>query len=211
MTKPAAKDAFYESVVCRFVRGGAPGALYDLGVGPKTEWRTLSRKYPTMRCFGCEPLPSQYEQLIQAGFPGPLAQVAIGDREGTQLLHYSPTDVKVASLFPVPYAAATCEVKVWTLDRFDENMGQPDRILLWMDIEGSELAALRGGPRLLASGRVRWINLEERRNGHQPAEGWCDPKELHAYLTGSGFVRVADYNRHPTHQDAIYVLKDERL
>jgi hypothetical protein len=109
----------------------------------------------------------------------------------------------------VPYANKTCEVKVWTLDRFDEQMGQPERILLWIDIEGNELAAFRSGPRLLASGRVRWINLEERCAGHRPAEGWCDPRELDSFLTLNGYKRVAEYNRHATHQDVIYIHKDE--
>ena len=199
----------YESVICRFIRG-APESLYDIGVGPKTEWRTLGRKYPRMRVFGCEPHPIQYAKLLQAEFPGPLAQVAIGEQEGVATMHYATHDLKVASLFPVPYANATCEVEVWSLDRFDVNMGAPERILLWLDIEGSELSALRSGPRLLASGRVRWINLEERRGGHCPADGWCDPKVLHAFLTDHGYLRVADYNRHPTHQDAIYVHREEK-
>lgn len=199
----------YESVVCRFIRG-APQALYDIGVGPKTEWRTLARKYPAMRVFGCEPHPAQYAKLLGAKFPGPLANVAIGEAEGVVTLHYATHDPKVASLFAVPYTNASCEVKVWSLDRFDANMGEPDRILLWLDIEGSELSALRSGPRLLASGRVRWINVEERRDGHCPAAGWCDPKELRAFLADRGYVRAADYNRHPTHQDAIYVHKDEK-
>ncbi|QDU76874.1 hypothetical protein Pan97_39310 [Bremerella volcania] len=198
----------YESVICRFIHG-VPGALYDIGVGPKTEWRTLSRKYSAMHVFGCEPHPVQHEKLLDADFPGPLARVAIGENEGAATLHVPTHDLKCCSLLPVPYANATCQVEVWTLDRFDVNMGEQERILLWLDIEGSELSALRSGRRLLASGRVRWINLEERRGGHCPATDWCDPKALDAFLTKQGYVRVADYNRHSTHQDAIYVHKDE--
>jgi FkbM family methyltransferase len=202
------QQELHESAICRFIRG-VPTALYDIGVGTKTEWRTLARKYPAMHVFGCEPHPAQYEKLLKDKFPGPLAKVAIGENEGIATLHVPTHDLKCCSLLPVPYANATEQVKVWTLDRFDVNMGQPDRILLWIDIEGSELSAFRSGRRLLASGRVRWINLEERRDGHRPAAGWCDPKELHALLTSHHYIRVADYNRHPTHQDAIYVHKDE--
>ncbi len=89
-------------------------------------------------------------------------------------------------------------------------MRRQDRILLGMDIEGSELPAPRGGIGLLDSGRVRWINLEERRNGDCPVVGWTEPAELHAFLTSHGFVRAAVYNRHPTHQDAIYVHREEQ-
>lgn len=199
----------HESVICRFIRG-TPGALYDIGVGPKSEWQTLTRKYPSMCVFGCEPYPVQHQKLLKANFPGPLAKVAIGENEGVAMLYVPTHNLGRCSLFPVPYASTNFEVSVWSLDRFDANMGQPDRILLWIDIEGSELSALRSGPQLLGSGRIRWINLEERRNGHQPAEGWCDPEELHEFLTEHGYVRVADYNRHPTHQDAIYVHEDEK-
>jgi len=199
----------HEAVVCRFIRG-VPGAFYDIGVGPKSEWQTLCHKYPTMPVFGCEPHPDQYQKLLGAKFPGPLAKVAIGETEGVATLHVPTHDLKCCSLLPVPYADTTYEVEIWSLDQFDVNMGEPDRILLWLDIEGSELSALRSGRRLLASGRVRWINLEERRNGHCPASGWCDPKDLDTFLTDLGFVRVTAYNRHPTHQDAIYVHQDEK-
>jgi hypothetical protein len=43
-----------------------------------------------------------------------------------------------------------------------------------------------------------------------PASGWCDPRDLHAFLADHGYVRIADYNRHPTHQDVIYVHHGER-
>lgn len=203
-------QALNETYISRFIRG-VPNAMYDIGVGPKSEWQTLGAKFPTMRIYGCEPEPNQHAKLLKAKFPGPLAQVAIGETEGVATLHVPTHDLMCGSLYPVPYANKTCEVKVWTLDRFDEQMGQPDRILLWIDIEGSELAAFRSGPRLLASGRVRWINLEERRAGHRPAEGWCDPGELHAFLIESGYKRVAEYNRHATHQDAIYIHKGEPI
>jgi len=203
------KQSHYEGIICRFIRG-APSALYDIGVGPKTEWQTLGRKYPAMRVFGCEPHPEQHETILKKGFPGPLARVAIGQNEGPATLHVPTRDLKCCSLLSVPYADDVCEVEVWSLDRFDTNMGAPDRILLWLDIEGTELSALHSGARLLASGRVRWINLEERRNGDRPTADWCDPQELRAFLADNGYVRVADYNRHTTHQDAIYVHKDER-
>lgn len=203
-------QALNETYISRFIRR-APDAMYDIGVGMKTEWQTLAAKFPAMHICGCEPHPVQHAELVKANFPGPLAQVAIGEIEGAATLHVPTHDLKCCSLFPVPYANKTCEVQVWTLDRFDEQMGQPDRILLWIDIEGSELAAFRRGSRLLASGRVRWINLEERRGGHRPADGWCDPCELDAFLTGGGYKRVAEYNRHATHQDVIYIHKDEPI
>jgi hypothetical protein len=76
----------HELAVCRFIRG-APGALYDIGVGPKSEWRSLALAYPRMRVCGCEPHPAQHEALRKAKFPGPLMKVAIGEQEGVATLH----------------------------------------------------------------------------------------------------------------------------
>lgn len=202
------KQEQHEAVICRFVNE-SPAVLYDIGVGPKSEWRTLGRRYPDMRVVGCEPHPQQYNRLLQAGFPGPLANVAIGEREGTATLYAPTNNIGCASLHPIPYGNSSLEVKVWTLDRFDQQMGRLDKVLLWLDIEGGELSALRSGPQLIASGRVRWINLEERRGGYQPTKDWCKADELHDFLTSHGYVRVCDYNRHNTHQDAIYIHHEE--
>jgi FkbM family methyltransferase len=196
----------HEAMISKFIRG-APQALYDIGVGLKSEWRTLRKLYPQLKVFGCEPHPATYQSLLRDGFPGALAKVAIGEAEGKATLFDIAADAKRASLLPLAESERQIPTDVWTLDR---EMGRQDRILLWMDIEGSELPALRGGTELLESGRVRWINLEERRNGDCPASGWTDPAELHAFLTSHGFVRDADYNRHPTHQDAIYVHREEQ-
>jgi hypothetical protein len=56
---------------------------------------------------------------------------------------------------------------------------------------------------------VRWINLEERRGGDRPVEGWCNPQELHDSICQNGYLRVAEYNRYSTHQDVIYVHRGE--
>jgi FkbM family methyltransferase len=199
----------YEAVIAKFIRG-APLALYDIGVGPKSEWRALRKRYRKLKVYGCEPHPATYQTLLRDGFPGPLLNVAIGEADDTATLFDIADDAKRASLLPLGDSERQIPTDVWTLDRFDREMGRQDRILLWMDIEGTELAALRGGTELLDSGRVRWINLEERRNGDCPAAGWTDPAELHSFLTSHGFVRAADYNRHPTHQDAIYVHREEQ-
>lgn len=199
----------HERTIAKFINPSSPPqTLYDIGVGPKTEWKTLAAVYPGMRIFGCEPNPAMYAKLTPV-FPGPLAQVAISSREGEVDLHCSPDDPKIATLFDARYAPQVVKVKAWTLDRFDKQMGEQERIILWMDIEGSELDALQSGKELLASGRVRWINLEERRPGVPTVQGWCTGAEIKEFLSSVGYERVCDYNRHSTHQDVIYRHRDE--
>lgn len=67
--------------------------MYDIGVGPKSEWRTLGQKYPAMKVFGCEPHPGQYKKLLTSNFPGPLANVAIGMSDGKATLHMSTSNI----------------------------------------------------------------------------------------------------------------------
>src|SRR5207244_11987481 len=45
-------------------------------------------------------------------------------------------------------------------DRLDGMCGPFDRAVLWLDVEGSELRALRGAARLLARGAVDLVNVE---------------------------------------------------
>lgn len=202
------KQQVREEFICRFIRK-PPNAMYDIGVGLKSEWSTLKRVYREMQLFGCEPHPEERQKILKADFPGPLLEVAIGEMPGRAKLRMHATDSMSSSLMPITASAAEVDVEMWTLDQFDAHVGSADRILLWMDIEGSELAALRGGSNLLSSGRVRWINLEERRNGHSPTDGWCQPPEIQSLLESYGYRRMTAYNRHATHQDVIYVHQDE--
>lgn len=202
------KQQINESYISRFITK-APTALYDIGVGPKTEWQTLGRIYKQMQLFGCEPDAQQFRELSEV-FPGSLLRVAIAETEGTATLHIPNNDRKCCSLIATPYSDHTQTVNTITLDQFDEWAGRQHRILLWIDIEGFELAAFRSGPNLFASGRVRWINLEERRAGHLPGNGWCAPEDTHAFLTENGYLRLRSYNKHVTHQDVIYIHKTEK-
>lgn len=197
-----------ERFIAAYVRG-RPGALYDLGVGPKTEWQTLRDQWPGLQMFGAEPFPPTYIDL-QPRFTGPLWPVAIADpgEFGRVVeLRGDPDDAKTASILRQPHKL-NVQVPVWTLDEFDAAAGKPDRILLWMDIEGCELSALRSGPELLASRRVKWINLEERRSPTRVAPGWPTAVEIRDFIVAAGYVRKRAYNHHPTHQDAIYVLPE---
>jgi len=185
----------------------APLALYDIGIGPKSEAKTLKEQYPEMKVFGAEPLVDEYPGKLR-NFPGEIAPVAVGSRNGLVDIYYNPENLLDASAKRRTDAQIGHKVTpLWTLDRFDAWYKSPKRILLWMDIEGMELEALEGAENLLASHRVRWINLEERR---EALPGWPDPKEIRELLAGYGYLRVQEYNRHPQHQDVIYKYKDEK-
>lgn len=194
------KQEKMEAVIAQYVKD-PPATLYDIGVGPKTEAQTLRSLWPDLEVFGVEPLPDIHGGLDD--FPGPLLEATIGFGNETTISWDSPLTASVVDTTPRKFSRT---VRTVTLDEFDWANGHPGGILLWMDIEGAELEALRSGPRLLKSGRVSWINTEERRPGHE-SPGWPTGQEIEEYLRPYGFERFLSYNPHPGHWDVIYKKK----
>lgn len=200
-----------ETVLARFVDvvTKPPLALYDIGVGAKTEVLALHAIFPGMEVFGCEPHPKTYAALVADGFPGDLENVALGRTPGRRKL-YLADDPQASSLLTKDVAESV-PVQVDTLDGFDQRAGKPERIILWADCEGSELEILRGGLELLESGRVWWVNLEEAKRrrhaemGERGVKGWARRAEILHLLRRYGYKRVLEYNPCRTHVDVIYL------
>ena len=189
-----------ETKVCEYAPDAQ--ALYDIGVGPKTEYLNIRKVLPQIRLFGCEPDSRQYE-AIKENFPGTVWPVAISTQP-EKTLHIL-SDVKQSSCLPISKATGQMQVKAWTLDRFDEECGNPSNIILWMDIEGSELDALKSGHDLLSSGRVDAINLEVRED--VPVEGWCTASEIKVFLSQYKYHPALKYNNQRSHWDVIFTRK----
>jgi len=177
-------------------------AMYLIGVGPKTEWVEYKRRYPKGHLFGCEPHPESYEKM-KSSFTGTLFNEAIDEVAGE--VDFYPAEVPMQSSFFKFKASKGHPIKVSaiTLDQFDLKCGKQDNILLWMDIEGAELRALKGGKALLESGRVKVINLEI--TDIPKAAGWCTLSELTDLLKGYGYRVLRTYNEQRTHRDIIYI------
>ena len=185
-----------------------PVALYDIGVGPKTEWEELPKLWPNMKVYGCEPHPAIYRELLRRHFPGPLWPVAISS-QASVVLHTYRNQVRrnllgSSSIFGLPdMDGDPITARAWTLDAFDDACERPTGILLWMDIEGGELDALQSGIRLLQSGRVHYINLEVRRR--PPVAGWPTAQDLNSFLKSLGYAKACDYLHCGDHWDVIYL------
>jgi hypothetical protein len=98
------------------------------------------------------------------------------------------------------------KVEAITLDQADQIFGCQNDILLWMDIEGAELMALKSAPKLMQSKRVKYINLEVREN--PPWSGGCKASQIDSFLVDLVYKKVIEYNKHPHvgHYDVIYRL-----
>lgn len=199
----------FERFICDYIRG-EPDLLIDVGVGPKTEWRVLKQQYQNMDMLGLEPHPETFARL-RSQFPGTLYPLAAWDQEATLTLHHNPQNVGASSInrrFQMAGATAY-KVQARPLDavyeQFCRERGRRySRILLWADAEGSETRILAGAANLLASGAVRWINLEELRLNVAVPPGWANPRENINILASHGLARLREYNIHEKHQDVIY-------
>ncbi|WP_051341142.1 FkbM family methyltransferase [Azospirillum halopraeferens] len=137
---------------------------------------------------------------------------AAGEAPGRAVLHITSGD-QSSSLLPLGlhrriYPSITevgrIEVTVRPLDEIVERSGRAftDFNVLNMDIQGAELLALRGAPRLLE--HIEAVNLEV--NFAELYEGCAQIEDVEAHLTGAGFRRVAmTCPYHPTWGDALYV------
>ena len=196
------KQEIQEAYISRFIKT-PPATLFNIGVGPKSEYLTLKGLYPEMEVFGCEPLLEKYEGLKER-FNGKIFGVGISDKPGTALISYNVGSMMGATMVGKRKGDKMVSIATITLDELDDACGNPERVLLWADIEGMEHRMLKSGTKLLASGRVKWINLEEHLD--QPKA----IKKVDKLLTKYGYSREVAYNKHPNHQDVIYVHESER-
>lgn len=193
-----------ELVFTRFLKD-RPKAFYILGVGSKSEWRRMNSTYPEAKLYGVEPHPETYSKLAPV-FPGLLIDKAVTNNSEDLVKLYLNNRPDSSSIFPeVPNAVDVAYVKSLTLDELDELAEFPASVVLWMDIEGSELLALKGGIRLLASGRVDLINIELRDSPN--IEGWPSSSAIDSLLTEFGYTLATKYLNQITHYDAIYTLR----
>lgn len=205
MIEIPAKQRKNEQYIVRFMTT-PPSALYDIGVGPKTEWLVFRDLFPDLALCGVEANPEMARSIRDNGWSGKLLENAVYSSRGTMKFNTYMESGLDGSLLDIPKRpiSSTFTVEAITLDDADREFGKLDNIVLWMDIEGAELTALQSGPELMASRRVKWINLEVRDN--PPWVGGCSAGEVDEHLRGMGYVKVADYNHiHTTgHYDTIY-------
>lgn len=172
-----------------------PGMTFvDVGanVGYYT-WLAASLVGNSGRVLAFEPSPQAFQRLI-----GILAannvtwvdchNVALSDREGVLKLHIPPISYGNHNPSMVPYCQGmtSLEVRAETLDRVCQTAGVARIDLLKADVEGAELAILKGAEAIVRAGMVRAVLCEFNPTCVQDAGSSI--AELEAWFSAHGFT-----------------------
>ena len=181
-------------------------AIIVVGVGYGKDIRGLRHIWPDATIYGCEPQIGfidwhrrKHTDLVDVWF-----NVAISNRNGRITLFHRRNAIQASSVFPRQEEGRPICVSCTTLDSLDQRHGPlGSKILLWMDCEGSELAALQGARRLIKSVEGCMVELPKRQQLHR--SGWPDSRSTCQQLSQYGFQRIGDLVSGRKSSDVLFV------
>lgn len=178
-----------------------PGVIVEAGAHIGTDTVPISTMWPMSTVHAFEPIPVLHARLAQAtrGLRNVRRHtLALSDHCGTSEMFVSAGDSDGSSSLHRPKEHLTehpgvcfeqrITVPIISLDAWAGQQGIPGVDMLWLDMQGHELAALQGARRILPSVQVihTEVNLKELYAG-APLYG-----ELRAWLESQGFVVVRE-------------------
>ncbi len=180
------------------------------GPADANEAQTAKAKWPDIKIIGVEANAEAVRWQIEQGeWPEGmlLLPMALSDSCGTKEMVFQPgVGVRNASLGSLQVEGnrnnTDCkivDVSTTTFDRLDQLYGPFEEAIMWIDIESSELPAIKGSIELLKRGAIRLINAEGMIHHKE------DNEELEQILYSYGFKSVKDWNDSPDCRDRIYI------
>lgn len=184
------------------MRALTPGTLVDVGAN-KGQFSLLARTlHPDLLIHAFEPLSAparRYRRLFSHQQNVHLHPIAAGEASATAEIHVSGradsssllpiTDLQ-DKLFPGTAQASVETVRIERVDDILSEAALADPILVKLDVQGYELAALKGMPKLLARARHVYaeVSFQELYEGQPLAH------EIIAWLASRGFRISGAYN-----------------
>ncbi len=164
--------------------------IYQVGIGTRwEEMDVLMEEWgPDLTIIGVEAHP----YIDMSKYPGEVHHTALSNYTGETILNSKKRHKDGSSLHPHNKRADEnydeIKVPVTTLDVLfpSPRLGRGfvvEKILLWLDCEGSELAVMQGGVEFLEC--VDVVNIEM--TARPPGVGWATPVQIHKYLVERGF------------------------
>lgn len=173
--------------VAPYLDGRVPKWVVIGGLGDVMEAAQCRVRWPGVKILGVDPDERAIRWQLANGWPQdcPTYCLALSDRVGQAVIRMDT--LCCPSMHPRNLAEAKPgelqRVDTTTLDALDRRHKFEDAVL-WLDLEGWDLTALRGAPGLMASGRVLLVNVEIR---------YDDPptnKAMRELLTEAGYECV---------------------
>ena len=208
-------------IVSQTIGLDAVRTVFELGARDGTTTAVFGERFPAARIFAFESNPATLPRCRRAvaGLKNVrLIERAVCDRNGDVAFYPinpeqtittwrdgnpgASSQFKASGKYPVErYVQDEITVPATTLESFIEQNDVPPADLLWMDIQGAELLALKGMGKYLE--RVRMIHTEVEFleiYQHQPLF-----KEVKRYLNAQGFRLIEFTNLEPYSGDAVFI------
>ncbi len=175
--------------------------IFDVGANIGDYTRIILRQFPKASVYAFEPAPGNFSVLLQ-NVPDEQIRcipMGLGDRqEMMNIYDYAgETGSQHASLYRAVFsdfhkAQAISEnpVTITTLDDFCNAQQMMHLDFLKIDTEGNELAVLRGGTRLIATGGLPIIQFEFN---EMNVASRCFLKDFYEILQGYDFYRLTNF------------------
>lgn len=198
--------------------------VVDAGAFDGQESCKMARLWPHGHIFSFEPLHQLFNRVLAntQSFSNITAyKLALGDHQGQRIMYLSKDHGSVigqsSSLYPpkehliyssVPFSG-TEVVEITTLDAWAEKEHVDKVDLLWLDMQGYELLALKASPKVLSTVSVILTEVEFV----EAYEGQPLYHEVKSWLESQGFVLIGGNFTFPkqNHQwfgDALFVRKE---
>jgi FkbM family methyltransferase len=184
------------------VRGLVIDRVLDVGAN-RGQFSLIARiLYPQVEIEAFEPQSSEasvYKAILGGDSRVILHELALGDRSGEAELHISkrkdsssllPIGEMQSRIFPSTEEIGTRRVSVVTLDSFLPLWESSHRMLLKLDVQGFELAVLRGGTKVLKQCAYVYAECSEV----SLYTGQALFPEVRKYLEEQGFSHVGSIN-----------------
>jgi FkbM family methyltransferase len=185
-------------------RGQAINTIFDVGAHYGEMRTELRQEFPRADIHSFEPHPESFRKLSStADTLGGLHNLAMGDQSARLPLHVygaGGTGSTMDSLEPnagfalrTDFPVTTIEVECTTLDSFCARQGIERVDMLKIDVEGHDLAVMRGAQAMLASGQIGFVYAEFNDLLDRDGVGGGSLMPMAQLLAPLGFRYVATY------------------
>ena len=171
----------------------SPSVIIDAGSRDLCQSIEFANEFPNAKIIAFEPTPQQYQYCLERSKQYPNITVlpyAVSDKNGEATFYVTPSNIGASSLLePIDVPWGVCEfdkIKVQTVRLEDvlKDMGIQKVDILLMDVQGGELAALRGYGSYINN--TDFVECEASKFGYYKDHPLCP--ELEKYFDENNFT-----------------------